>query len=151
MATIVLKTGMVAFTVNAIQVLTAQMYQLPVLVLSVENAPRILKVHNQSDELCYNALAFFNALLIFAHFLQTVDFFVISGNGTICTDVNFCLGDPCNQTCTSASTTFVCSCIDGFQLNSTDNTSCSDINECAEGACSDISQSECVNTIGSYR
>ena len=62
--------------------------------------------------------------------LMLLCFIVLSG----CIDINECTSSPCDHTCTNTAGSFVCSCDDGYVLDS-DGLSCN---------------GECVNMISIY-
>ncbi|XP_078486275.1 uncharacterized protein LOC144744818 [Ciona intestinalis] len=73
-----------------------------------------------------------------------------TGDGQFCIK-DVCASNPCQQKCNfDTAITHTCSCNTGYILNTTDNMSCIDINECDSNPCV-ASLQTCVNTPGSYR
>ncbi|XP_074652144.1 uncharacterized protein LOC141906735 isoform X2 [Tubulanus polymorphus] len=74
---------------------------------------------------------------------------ILDSNGRTCSDEDACDGvTVCQHRCISEHGKWRCDCNKGYQLNSADQKSCSDINECAtnNGNCSEL----CINEPGSF-
>ncbi|XP_074652145.1 uncharacterized protein LOC141906736 [Tubulanus polymorphus] len=74
----------------------------------------------------------------------------LDSNGRTCSDGDACIGvTVCQHKCVSEHGKWHCDCNEGYQLNTADQKSCSDINECAtnNGNCSEL----CINEPGSFR
>ncbi|CAL1534449.1 unnamed protein product, partial [Lymnaea stagnalis] len=66
-----------------------------------------------------------------------------------CTDINECSNSStCDHNCTNTVGSFVCFCHTGYRLNSTDQKSCIEINECVEQTHN--CEQRCNNTPGGY-
>merc|ERR1712083_101457 len=72
-------------------------------------------------------------------------------NGTKCTDVDECSvrNGGCQHECTNTEGSFVCSCRDGYNLN-TNTRSCDDVDECAADSNPCAAGELCANTHGGY-
>ncbi|XP_060554180.1 mucin-like protein isoform X1 [Ruditapes philippinarum] len=74
------------------------------------------------------------------------------GYNQICTDIDECSvdysgADKCEQNCTNSDGSFMCSCFNGYELN-TNGHSCDDIDECSRGIQVCGRTEICVNTLG---
>jgi hypothetical protein len=80
------------------------------------------------------------------------DGLTVSAEGYSCIDVNECEedGSICSHGCQNTHGSYECLCPPGYQHTALTTDSCLDINECLEGACSDIEGATCINTEGSY-
>ncbi|BFZ22776.1 hypothetical protein BsWGS_25813 [Bradybaena similaris] len=66
-----------------------------------------------------------------------------------CADINECRpSNPCGQTCVNTEGSYLCTCRDGYRLNTTDQQTCIDIDECQERIAK--CHQGCNNTAGSY-
>ncbi|XP_052777795.1 mucin-like protein [Mya arenaria] len=66
-----------------------------------------------------------------------------------CVDIDECSEESsCQDACNNVEGRFVCSCTIGYRVDVSDQTACTDINECDEGL--DICPQQCMNTDGGY-
>lgn len=85
------------------------------------------------------------------HRCDCLDGFTMKEDGKHCDSKDLCskANGGCEDICSkTVDNRIQCGCRNGFKLNSIDNTSCVDINECdGNHGC----QHDCVNVIGSYK
>ncbi|CAH1242671.1 FBN3 [Branchiostoma lanceolatum] len=76
-----------------------------------------------------------------------------TGADPACRDINECTPNggrgPCGHTCRNTVGSFICSCNDGYTLNS-DGWTCDDINDCTNNGGRGPCEHYCHNTVGSF-
>ncbi|ESN93354.1 hypothetical protein HELRODRAFT_89118, partial [Helobdella robusta] len=79
--------------------------------------------------------------------------FILDPEEAFCADDNECTTlQMCSHFCTNTIGSYVCTCPSGFKLD-IDGRNCNDIDECEAGddVCDGATDSECINTVGSFK
>ncbi|XP_055863672.1 matrilin-2-like [Biomphalaria glabrata] len=119
---------------------------------------------HQCEQLCNNTVG--------SYVCDCMEGFLLSSDGHRCTKIDpclpfqcqqicvglnqsvncqeFCKSYPqlCDQDCVSNNDSYLCTCRSGYELDSTDNKTCHDIDECSLN--SSLCEVFCINTPGSY-